>query len=124
VGSVSRKKEKRRGGGFSLVESSPPDGPSSSHDIAFQISFLTFAWGEGSNISKGRGKKRRGKDPCAWLPLSPSPPRQRSARAPWNASIWSILGKRFRSAVNVDRILTESGFWATNYGTLPAEGVT
>jgi hypothetical protein len=54
------------------------------------------------------------------------PPRQWSARAPWNSSIWSIpsLGKLFRSAVNFDRISTESGFWATNFGTLPAEGAT
>jgi hypothetical protein len=51
-------------------------------------------------------------------------PRQWSALAPWNSSIWSILGKLVRFAVNFDRILTESGFWARNFGTLPAEGVT
>jgi hypothetical protein len=30
----------------------------------------------------------------------------------------------FDLAVNYDRILTESGFWATNFGTLPTGGVT
>jgi hypothetical protein len=54
----------------------------------------------------------------------PHPPRQWSARAPWNSSIWSILGKLSRSAVNFDRILTDSGFWATSFGTLPAGGIT
>jgi hypothetical protein len=50
-------------------------------------------------------------------PFDPDPPRQWSARAPWNSSIWSILGKLFRSAVNFDRIWTESGLWATKFGT-------
>jgi hypothetical protein len=49
-----------------------------------------------------------------------NPPRQWSARAPWKSSIRSILGKLVRSAVDFDRILTASGFWATNFGTLPA----
>jgi hypothetical protein len=31
--------------------------------------------------------------------------------------------EKIRSAVNFDRILTESGFWATSFGTLPADGV-
>jgi hypothetical protein len=42
---------------------------------------------------------------------------------PLKSRIWSIFGKLSRSAVHFDRILTESGFWATNFGTLPAEGV-
>jgi hypothetical protein len=41
-----------------------------------------------------------------------------------NSSIWSIRGNPFESAVHLDRILTESGFWATHFGTPPAEGVT
>jgi hypothetical protein len=31
--------------------------------------------------------------------------------------------KNFSILVHFDRISTESSFWATNFGTLPAEGV-
>jgi hypothetical protein len=34
------------------------------------------------------------------------------------------IRKLFRSAVHFDRILTESGIWATNFGAIPAGGVT
>jgi hypothetical protein len=33
-------------------------------------------------------------------------------------------GKLSRISVHFDRILTESGFWATSFGMLLAEGVT
>jgi hypothetical protein len=53
-------------------------------------------------------------------PALRSLPRQWSCTVPWSSSIWSRFGKLFRSAVHFDWILTDPGFWATDFGTLPA----
>jgi hypothetical protein len=48
------------------------------------------------------------------------PPRQWSATCPLKFINLVSSWKTFGISVHFDRILTESGFWATNFGTLPA----